>query len=52
MIKWLMKFIVEKYNVCTKSSALGSKEIAIIQEGDLEIVQGPVSFQSVGSAQQ
>lgn len=53
MIKWLTKFIVEKYSVCgTKSSALGSKKIAIIEEGDLEVVQGPVSFQTVGGTQQ
>lgn len=48
-----MKFIVEKYSAFgIKSSALGSKEIAVIQESDLEVIQVHISFQTLGNAQQ
>lgn len=48
-----MKFTGEKYSACgIKSLALGSKEIAVIQESDLEVIQVCVSFKTLGSAQQ
>lgn len=47
-----MKFSAEKCSACgIKSSALGSKEIAVIQESSPEVTVG-VSFQTFDSAQQ